>query len=627
MDNRAKAWDIIEWREQSLNLQYAVHGYLMRDDSRGNTFSDANSGSSYLRKGESPNLPNGGSEWISSAVRNPESVPSPGCTTAAVSDLLDYSPAWRRSPAPLLTTLQTALALDGTNDVQHPVSPTSLSCHRITARVPSRQRNSTSLSIFEDEQHRNSLVNPIKDETESHSQLVEGLKYTACERHDHSSATGYALDAVNQQLPINNSASNCWDSAVSGAQPPARVTARTKNQISNKPDGTASASKVSQGRVAKRTFGREVNPNAVVKPKPRATPGRKRKAKAEPEVGAESTVEHPVSVSPKMSEEDHLIDEVEEDANNDTVPFKDNDQVSLQTKLKALNDPSTKQPSSIPKRIPAKSTRKPTPPGQWTGTATTRFISFKPDKPQPPFPPMFAKRPPLEASPIPPNTTRHAYENTLSFTPHPQQPICLCGQSARTYDVEIAQCSSKDCLIVWFHRECLDKRAKLQVRFGTMLCQVCRNEQEFRVRDRENGWDREGLEKWEVQWAIGKEERDAVLENPGGFVARPNPYGMGLEVEVGRQGVAMEKVSSEDALETGYVKSQPHLLTEAYENARVHRETADVAYDLEVKVRAEAEYDGQVDDDDEEVYDEDEEEVEYDASATSVDVGTVDALM
>jgi hypothetical protein len=61
--------------------------------------------------------------------------------------------------------------------------------------------------------------------------------------------------------------------------------------------------------------------------------------------------------------------------------------------------------------------------------------------------------------------------------PLPNHLICSCEQPAKTGDVLIVQCRNTECLVRWYHYECLkDASEKGTARFGTLLCGVCKGE-------------------------------------------------------------------------------------------------------------------------------------------------------
>lgn len=194
-------------------------------------------------------------------------------------------------------------------------------------------------------------------------------------------------------------------------------------------------------------------------------------------------------------------------------------------------------------------------------TKTTR----KPKPPQAPFAPIFPKRLPLTDADVPNGTTRDAYEHMLNHIPAPNELICICKKPARTYDVSIVHCSNAGCSIRWFHYMCLDRRAKGQARFRTLVCEVCVDEKGRKEQDRIKGRSVEGMVEGQVEMAFSAQEIVDVLSGSGGFEGVVNPYGLG-EVSVGMLAVVPEAGSATVLpSRTGYAQSTPYAFTLAHD--------------------------------------------------------------
>ncbi|KAF1947450.1 hypothetical protein EJ02DRAFT_429884 [Clathrospora elynae] len=214
--------------------------------------------------------------------------------------------------------------------------------------------------------------------------------------------------------------------------------------------------------------------------------------------------------------------------------------------------------------------------------------------------PVLRKRLSISPSQAPPTISQATYDAFQARTPEPDELICWCQKPARTGDVHLTQCVKKDCIVVWYHKECLDKRGKLQARFGTYLCDLCRNEEYFAGLGKKKENKTTTVVEGEGE---GKEEgfskaftaREIVRKIPGigGFVGMERPYGFGTQSETGgfvlappargvRQGHsarALSHMAVGSMPSLGYPISRPHFVNQAYTNTQTHMKEADKAYE------------------------------------------------
>ncbi|KAF1830445.1 hypothetical protein BDW02DRAFT_650639 [Decorospora gaudefroyi] len=148
-------------------------------------------------------------------------------------------------------------------------------------------------------------------------------------------------------------------------------------------------------------------------------------------------------------------------------------------------------------------------------------------EPQPPYLPVFRKQP-KTPEPPPPDVTPQAWHAHQTHIPDKTALICICHQPARTYDVPLTQCVNAACPIVWYHKHCLDKRGKIQARFGTHLCDICSTARFFRQRERDMGFTMEDAVRDEIGLPFSDREILDALPKLGGFEAVRWPYGLGL---------------------------------------------------------------------------------------------------
>lgn len=224
--------------------------------------------------------------------------------------------------------------------------------------------------------------------------------------------------------------------------------------------------------------------------------------------------------------------------------------------------------------------------------------------------PVFARRPPLTEADIPSDMDHDTYKAWLQHVPDPENIICLCKKRAGAGEVQLVECSGPDCKIRWFHRSCLEKSMKLQIRFGTMLCVLCRDAKHFKDLAKEKGWSIDKLIEEETKLAFSAAEVFAYLPEPGGSDKIANAYGLGLQDDVVE---AAPVLAVEDerrlpfSMHDKYVQARPQQFFEAYENAEANRKIADEEFDNRLE-----DYDeeGGTDGDNELEWDEEEEEEE-----------------
>jgi hypothetical protein len=134
-------------------------------------------------------------------------------------------------------------------------------------------------------------------------------------------------------------------------------------------------------------------------------------------------------------------------------------------------------------------------------------------------------------------------------------------------------------MISWYHYDCLDKSCKLKANHGTMVCQLCRNEEALQDFGRKNGFKMQTLLNNEFKMPFSRAEIMATLPGVGGHAPVVNPYGLGLpEVIVNLHIETAPKGSLGELPFFGFKQSFPHLLTEAYTNAQSYVAGADAAW-------------------------------------------------
>lgn len=97
-------------------------------------------------------------------------------------------------------------------------------------------------------------------------------------------------------------------------------------------------------------------------------------------------------------------------------------------------------------------------------------------------------------------------------------------------------------------------------------------EQDFAEQDRKNGWSGEKLMDVQPIWT--KEDIETQIPGLGGVVPPANPYGLGIEVQLGPMYDAQVKETGTlgglEKLE--YPQSRPEMLEEAYLHAGAYAE-------------------------------------------------------
>lgn len=186
----------------------------------------------------------------------------------------------------------------------------------------------------------------------------------------------------------------------------------------------------------------------------------------------------------------------------------------------------------------------------------------------------FAKRPPVQDTPegIAPQT----HEAFRTMHPEPSSRICWCNEPAsysttKRPDPHIAQCTNRDCRFKWYHYACLSQSDKGKARWGNLICQHCRNEEEFAAKNKCKGnmvqhmdfgkmWTKEGIE--------------VEMPGMGGNVPVVNPYGLGVEICLGSAytSKAQDRASLGGLGSFGYALSRPCMLEEVYLNTGANGE-------------------------------------------------------
>jgi hypothetical protein len=202
-------------------------------------------------------------------------------------------------------------------------------------------------------------------------------------------------------------------------------------------------------------------------------------------------------------------------------------------------------------------------------------------KPEGPFDPLRARYSKADVDPkdVPDTIDSYTYEDLHKHVPASTDTICSCHKPACTPDVQIAQCGKKECMISWYHYDCLDKSCKLKANHGTMVCQLCRNEEALQDFGRKNGFKMQTVLNNEFKMPFSRAEIMATLPGVGGHAPVVNPYGLGLpEVIVNLHIETAPKGSLGELPFFGFKQSFPHLLTEAYTNAQSYVAGADAAW-------------------------------------------------
>ena len=188
----------------------------------------------------------------------------------------------------------------------------------------------------------------------------------------------------------------------------------------------------------------------------------------------------------------------------------------------------------------------------------------------------FAKRP--INSEIPDGVATLTYKAFQNMCPASTANICWCnkpaGQSTskKNEPSQIAQCINTHCRFRWYHYACLNLSDKGKSRWGNLLCQHCRNKQEFAEQDKRNGWSVEQLVDFKMP--LTKGDIKAEMSGLGGHVPVANPYGLGVEIDLGpAYRTEPQTKGTIGTLEKfGYAQSHPYMLEEAYINPDAYAE-------------------------------------------------------
>lgn len=206
-----------------------------------------------------------------------------------------------------------------------------------------------------------------------------------------------------------------------------------------------------------------------------------------------------------------------------------------------------------------------------TKTKSTNTTPTPKPSTSPPFAPILAKRAP---TPAPSGVSDYAWHPHQVRIPSATEIICSCSKAARTPDVKIVQCSNTDCVVGWYHYDCLDKSAKLSCRHRTLVCSHCRIDAQSREADARNGWSVEKMVEGECRLVFGGREMVAAMPVLGGGYGVVDPYGLDtLGVAPASTPAAVAK-SSPGALGSlnlfGYAASAPFMLNYAYVHGTAH---------------------------------------------------------
>ena len=169
--------------------------------------------------------------------------------------------------------------------------------------------------------------------------------------------------------------------------------------------------------------------------------------------------------------------------------------------------------------------------------------------------------------------TYEAFQNTH---PSPNSKICVCNKPAshgtfKKGEVpQISQCVNRDCRFRWYHYSCLNQSEKGKARWGTLVCQHCRNEEEFVEQHKKNGCN--SIQQMGFRKVWSKDDIEAEMPGLGGHRPMANPYGLGVEIDL--RPLYRTVTHSEDKLGGlevfGYAQSRPHVLQEAYAKPDTH---------------------------------------------------------
>jgi hypothetical protein len=186
--------------------------------------------------------------------------------------------------------------------------------------------------------------------------------------------------------------------------------------------------------------------------------------------------------------------------------------------------------------------------------------------------------------------SKEAFEAHIQHVPSKTDLICSCQKPARTNDVQITQCMNKECIVRWYHKDCLEKMGKFKAKHGTFLCQQCQNEKYYGDLSRANGWSMKKLVENEIGMPFTGQEVAGTFGNTGEFHATANPYGLAKPDAISMLSASAEPftptsaealsrlaVGSEPSL--GLTTSRPYFVNEAYTRGYEHARIADEDYE------------------------------------------------
>ncbi|KAH6644760.1 hypothetical protein C7974DRAFT_440300 [Boeremia exigua] len=145
----------------------------------------------------------------------------------------------------------------------------------------------------------------------------------------------------------------------------------------------------------------------------------------------------------------------------------------------------------------------------------------------------FAKR--AANTEVPDGVATLTYEAFQVTSPVATAKICCCnkpaghGTSKKKGAPQIAECNNLNCRFRWYHYACLNLSDKGKARFGTLLCQYCRGEEELAEQGKRAGWSMEKLVDFKMPWT--KQDIDAEMPGLGGHAPLVHPYGLGISVD------------------------------------------------------------------------------------------------
>jgi hypothetical protein len=313
----------------------------------------------------------------------------------------------------------------------------------------------------------------------------------------------------------------------------------------------------------KRKFGRELDTNAVLKaPKKPMSAAlemriRKKDANGTADIrdflhSAIKTPPNPANHSPR--DEDNLLPI---STYRDRSPSWETTEEDLE--IPNENEPILPTPKVTPPRKTKPLPKKKSPPPKASKLAASKAGA----QPVPAL--FFAKRIPVAA---PDTISENIYAEHQARQPSAKEIICLCSKPARTHDVMLAQCANTDCVIGWYHYDCLDKPGKISCRHGRWICQHCKNASHFRGLEKQNGWSVERMMASEVAMPFTAQEMQAEMPNLGGGMGIVNPYGFGIVQEQDKPMFTPMPGALGSLAFLGYAESSPYAVKEAYTATR-----------------------------------------------------------